>query len=133
MKTNFTKEEIIEIISEYYQKSLNTEVIVKIIPKVCALDMYENLGCYTSFEVTRKIVLGTKVKEFKENLDKEAIQNIFTAYFNNYGLEIESLEIDDALESRQTGYGLAEHTENVAVFKGINVILKKNKELKLVR
>lgn len=133
MIANFSKEEIIEIIQDYYRKNLNMEVEVNIMPKVCAVDMYDNLGSYTAFEVTRWVVLGSKIKKFTEQLTEEDILKIFKSYFKPYNLVIENLEIRDCLVNKQTGYGTTESMETTAVFKGILVTVATDPQIKLER
>ena len=133
MKTSFTKEEIIDIIRAYYKTYLHLDVEVNITSKVCAVDMYDNLGCNTTFEIIRWVSLGSKVKRFTEVLSNEDIKTIFATYFGNFGLEMENLEIDDALVMGQIGYCLSEKTGHVAVFKGINVTIKRTPKLELTR
>ena len=70
-------------------------------------------------------------KEVKETITEDQLNTMLRALFDLYEFDLTSLSLDDGLSSKWVGYGMNEHEEKTAFFKGITVNVKKKKNQSL--
>lgn len=133
MKIDYTKEETIKLLEEYYKRLEDREVKVSIKSEKGCIGIYETEGCITHICVSEEMdICGMKKKVVTELSDDEFKTNL-RALFNLYGFTLSNVTMNDGISSRWEGYGMAEHQVSSAYFKGISINVEKAKETKLAK
>lgn len=133
MEIEYTKDETLKLIEEYYKRLEGREVKAHINVSKGSVGFYETLECITTITITETIdILGMK-KEVKEKISEEDLNTKLKALFNLFDLNLISLSLKDGLNSKWCGYGMAEHEVQTAYFKGIIVSVVKNKNKGLTK
>ena len=131
MEVSFTKEETLKLIEEYYSRLEDRQVKVSASAKKGYTGWREEEGCVTTITISEKIDRVGMDKEVKETITEDQLNTILRALFELYDFDLTSLTLDDGLSSRWVGYGMNEHEEKTAYFKGITVSVKKKKNQSL--
>ncbi len=132
MEINYTKEETLQLIEEYYKRLEGREVKAKITSTRGAIDMYDHEGCITSISITEKMDVCGMRKDVVTRLSEDDFKKYLKALFGLYEFNLTDVTLNDGLNSRWEGYGFDEHEVKNPYFKGItvNVEKQKNKGLK---
>ena len=125
MEIKYTKKDVIDLIKLYYKQLEGREVKVSITAKKDLVGRFENVACVTTIKVKEKINLFGKEKEVVEEISDMQLLNILNALLIDKGYKINSVYFDDGLVDKTVGYGICEHTESSAYFKGIEVTVEK--------
>ena len=125
------KERTIELIKAYYKKLEFTDVDVDITPNK-SYDFYDKETCLTDITITRNIKVAGVVASSKETLLPHELMYILNALFDEEGIVIEELNLDDGLKCECVGYGYAEHVEKTPYFNGIRLKVREKYVQKLV-
>lgn len=131
MEINYTKEETLGLLQEYYKKLEGREVKASIKASKGCIGLYEDEGCVTTISVTEKMDIGGIQKDVVTYLSKEEVEKNLTALFELYGFKLNSVNFNDGLNSRWEGYGFEETEVKTAYFKGITLYVDKLKGKKL--
>ena len=127
MEIEFTKDETIKLIEEYYKKLEDRTVKVTINSKKGYTGWRDEEGCVTTITVSEPIEIMGMKKEVKQTITEEDLNTILKALFELYEFQLTKVTLNDGLNSRLEGYGMAEHEVTSAYFKGITLkIVKKN-------
>ena len=127
MEIEFTKDETIKLIEEYYKRLEDRTVKVTINSKKGYTGWRDEEGCVTTITVSEPIEIMGMKKEVKHTITEEDLNNILKALFELYEFQLTKVTLNDGLNSRLEGYGMAEHQVTSAYFKGITLnIVKKN-------
>lgn len=127
MEIEFTKDETIKLIEEYYKRLEDRTVKVTINSKKGYTGWRDEEGCVTTITVSEPIEIMGMKKEVKHTITEEDLNNILKALFELYEFQLTKVTLNDGLNSRLEGYGMAEHEVTSAYFKGITLnIVKKN-------
>lgn len=127
MEVNFTKEETLKLIEEYYKRLEKRDVKAHAKATRGSIGYYEEDGCITEISVTESLEIAGMNKEVKEVLTTEQLRTLLTALFGLYDFDMTDLTINDGLSSRCEGYGMGEHEVKTAYFSGITVNVQKKK------
>ena len=132
MEINYTKEETLQLIEEYYKRLEGREVKAKITSTKGGIDMYDHEGCITTISITEKMDVCGMKKDVVTRLTTDEFRNHLRALFGLYEFNLTTVTLNDGLNSRWEGYGYCEHEVKNPYFKGItvNVEKQKNKGLK---
>ena len=132
MQIEFTKDETVKLIEEYYKRLEDRTVKVIITSKKEYTGWQDEETCVTKVIVSEPVEIMGMKKEVKETLTEEELKTLLKALFNLYEFDLSTIIINDGLNSRWEGYGMNEHEIKSAYFKGItvNVVKKKNTTLK---
>ena len=127
MEIDFTKEETIKLIEEYYKRLEERTVKASITAKKGYTVWRDDEGCVTTITISEPIeIMGIK-KEVKQTITVEELKTLLKALFDLYEFQLTNITLNDGLNSRLEGYGMAEHEVTSAYFKGITLnIVKKN-------
>lgn len=132
MEINYTKAETLALIEQYYEKLEGRTVKASALARRESVGFYETESCVTSIYITEEMdVLGAK-KQVKEMLSEEQLKELLKALFAEYDFDLTKVVLNDGLDSRWEGYGMAEHVVRSAYFKGITVNVKRKKAQRLV-
>lgn len=131
MEIEFTKEETIKMIEEYYKRLEERTVKVSINAKKGYTGWQDELGCVTTVTVSEPIEIMGMKKDVKENLTDEQLKTLLKALFDLYELQLTNISLNDGINSRWEGYGMNEHEVQSAYFKGITVNVQKKKNASL--
>ena len=127
MEIEFTKDETIKLIEEYYKRLEDRTVKVTINSKKGYTGWRDEEGCVTTITVSEPIEIMGMKKEVKQTITEENLNTILKALFELYEFQLTKVTLNDGLNSRLEGYGIAEHEVTSAYFKGITLnIVKKN-------
>ena len=127
MEIEFTKDETIKLIEEYYKRLEDRTVKVTINSKKGYTGWRDEEGCVTTITVSEPIEIMGMKKEVKHTITEEDLNTILKALFELYEFQLTKVTLNDGLNSRLEGYGIAEHEVTSAYFKGITLnIVKKN-------
>ena len=127
MEINYTKTETLALIEQYYEKLEGRTVKANILARRETVGLYETESCVTSIYITEQIdVLGVK-KQVKEQLGDGQLKELLKALFAEYDFDLTRVVLNDGLDSRWEGYGMAEHEVKSAYFRGITVNVKRKK------
>lgn len=127
MEIEFTKDETIKLIEEYYKRLEDRTVKVTINSKKGYTGWRDEEGCVTTITVSEPIEIMGMKKEVKHTITEEDLNTILKALFELYEFQLTKVTLNDGLNSRLEGYGMAEHQVTSAYFKGITLnIVKKN-------
>lgn len=127
MEIEFTKDETIKLIEEYYKRLEDRTVKVTINSKKGYTGWRDEEGCVTTITVSEPIEIMGMKKEVKQTITEEDLNTILKALFELYEFQLTKVTLNDGLNSRLEGYGMAEHQVTSAYFKGITLnIVKKN-------
>lgn len=127
MEIEFTKDETIKLIEEYYKRLEDRTVKVTINSKKGYTGWRDEEGCVTTITVSEPIEIMGMKKEVKHTITEEDLNTILKALFELYEFQLTKVTLNDGLNSRLEGYGMAEHEVTSAYFKGITLnIVKKN-------
>lgn len=128
MEIEFTKEETIKMIEEYYKKLESRDVKVNINAKKGYTGWRDEEGCVTTITIVEPFEIMGMKKEIKQTISLNDLKTILKALFDLYELQLVDVTLNDGLNSRWEGYGMNEHEVKSAYFKGVilNVIKKKN-------
>ena len=127
MEIEFTKDETIKLIEEYYKRLEDRTVKVTINSKKGYTGWRDEEGCVTTITVSEPIEIMGMKKEVKQTITEEDLNTILKALFELYEFQLTKVTLNDGLNSRLEGYGIAEHEVTSAYFKGITLnIVKKN-------
>ena len=127
MKTTFTKEEIIKLLIEYYKRLEGRDVAVEITSKKECTGLYETETCVTTFTVIERFNIAGINKKVETVLSEEEVNTNMKALFSLYDFDLNSLVIEDGLDTEYEGYGTYEHRVLKSYFKGVTVDIKKSK------
>lgn len=127
MEIEFTKEETIKLIEEYYKRLEDRDVKVNITAKKEYTGWQDEEGCVTTVTIAEPIEIMGMKKEVKQKLTEEELKTLLKALFDLYELQVTSIILNDGINSRWEGYGMAEHEVKSAYFKGITVNVNKKK------
>lgn len=127
MEINYTKEETLKLLEEYYRRLEQREVKASITAKKGLVGLYEEEGCITTIAVTEKMEIAGMTKEVKETISEHELKTKLKAFFALYDFELKSVTLNDGINSRYEGYGMAEQEVKSAYFKGITVNLGRKK------
>ncbi len=126
MEVNFTKEETLKLIEEYYSRLEGRQVKSSVdVKKTCV--GYREEGCVTTISITEKMDIAGMQKDVKEVITKEQLDTLLKALFDLYEFELTGVTLNDGLSTKWEGYGYNEHEVKVPYFKGITVNLNKKK------
>lgn len=128
MEINYTKDETIKLIEEYYRIFEEREVKASITVKKDLVGIYEEEGCVTTICVSEDIEIAGMKKTIKETITEAELKKKFKALFSGYSFDLKSLTMNSGLNSRLEGYGMAEHEVKSAYFRGITINVDKKKE-----
>ena len=131
MEINYSKEETIKLIEEYYKRLEDREVKASISARKECVGLYEVDGCVTTISITEKMDIGGMQKDVKETISQEEFKKILRALFDLYGFELTNVALNDGLNSRWEGYGMGEYEVKSAYFKGITICVNKKKNITL--
>lgn len=131
MEIEFTKEETIKLIEEYYKKLEGRNVKITINAKKGYTGWYDNEACITTITVAEPIEIMGMRKEVKEIINEEQLKVILKALFDLYEFNLSNIVLNDGLNSRYEGYGMSEQVVKSAYFKGITVHVQKKKNVSL--
>lgn len=129
MEINYTKEETIKLLEEYYRRLEDREVKVTITARKDCVGLYEVDGCVTTISVTEVMDIAGMQKEVKQQISEEEVTRNLRALFGLYEFDLTGLTLNDGLSSRYEGYGMMEHEVKSAYFKGITVNVNKKQNL----
>ena len=127
MNIEFTKEETLKLIEEYYKRLEGRDVVVSAKAKKECVGLYESTICVTNITVVEKIEILGMQKEFKETIDSDSLFSLIKALFELYDMEITSVSINDGINTKWEGWGCQEYKVEQPYFKGITVSVKKKK------
>lgn len=127
MQVEFTKDETIKLIEEYYKKLEDRTVKASITAKTGYTGWRDEEGCVTTITISESFEIIGMNKEVKETISVEQLKTILKALFDLYEFQLNSVTLNDGLNSRWEGYGMAEHEVKSAYFKGITVNVEKKK------
>lgn len=131
MEVNFTKDETLKLIEEYYTKLEDRHVHATATAKKASVGYYETEGCVTTISITEKIEIAGMQKDVKEIISEDQLHTILKALFELYNFDLTSISLNDGISSKWEGYGYNEHEVKTAYFKGITVNVKKQKNQSL--
>lgn len=127
MQVEFTKDETIKLIEEYYKKLEDRTVKASITAKTGYTEWRDEEGCVTTITISESFEIIGMNKEVKETISVEQLKTILKALFDLYEFQLNGVTLNDGLNSRWEGYGMAEHEVKSAYFKGITVNVEKKK------
>ncbi len=127
MEVNYTKEETLKLIEEYYKRLEDRQVKANITVEKGTIGYHEDIACITKISVTEVFDIGGMKKEVKIKISKEELDTLLRALFDLYGFELTSVTLNDGINTEYKGYGMMEQKVYRAYFKGINVNLNKKK------
>lgn len=127
MEVSFTKEETLKLIEEYYRRLEDRQVTASATAKKGYTGWQDEEACVTSIAISEKMEIVGMQKEVKETITEDQLNTILRALFDLYEMDLTSVTLDEGLNSRWEGYGMAEHEVKTAYFKGIKVNVKKKK------
>lgn len=131
MQVEFTKDEIIKLLEEYYKRLEDREVKVTITTKKEYSGWRDEQVCVTIFTVIEKLEVAGMMKEVKQILSKDQVKDCLTAVFGLYDFNLKDMTINSSLNSRWEGYGYNEHEVLTPCFKNITIQLEKRKNVTL--
>lgn len=131
MEIEFTKDETIKLIEEYYKRLEDRIVKVTINAKKGYTGWRDEEGCVSTVTVSEPIEIMGMKKEVKQTVTIEELKTLLKALFDLYDFQLTNINLNDGLNSKWEGYSMAEHEVKSAYFKGItvNVSKKKNQSL----
>lgn len=131
MEIDFNKEETIKLIEEYYKRLEDRTVKASITAKKGYTGWRDDEGCVTTITIAEPIEIMGMKKEVKQTITVDELKTLLKALFDLYEFQLTNITLNDGLNSRWEGYGMAEHEVTSAYFKGItvNVTKKKNQSL----
>ena len=127
MKTTFSGEEVKRILEEYYKRLEGRNVTVEITSKKECTGLYETETCVTTFTVIERFNIAGINKKVETVLSEEEVNTNMKALFSLYDFDLNSLVIEDGLDTEYEGYGTYEHRVLKPYFKGVTVDIQKSK------
>ncbi len=128
MEVSFTKEETLKLIEEYYKKLEGKTVHAQAKATRGLVGYYEDEGCITEITVSEQMEIAGLNKEVKEEITPDKLRTLLKALFGLYEFEVLDVSLNDGLNSRWEGYGMAEHEVKTAYFKGMTLNIQKKKD-----
>ena len=123
-----SKEEIINIVEQYYLKEEGKKVKASINSKKECIGIHEEDGCVTTISIKEEFnILGMR-KEIVTIIRQDELKNILNILLKNEGYEVINLQYNDGIHSEWVGYGMNEHEIKRAYFNGITLILNSIKD-----
>ncbi len=133
MEIEFTKEETIKLIEEYYKKLEDRIVKASISAKKGYTGWRDEEGCVTTITVAEPIEIMGMKKDVKQIITEEELNTMLKALFDLYEFQLTKITLNDGLNSRWEGYGMGEHEVTSAYFKGITINVTKKKNVSLAK
>lgn len=133
MEIEFTKEETIKLIEEYYKKLEDRTVKASISAKKGYTGWRDEEGCVTTITVAEPIEIMGMKKDVKQTITEEELNTMLKALFDLYEFQLTKITLNDGLNSRWEGYGMGEHEVTSAYFKGITINVTKKKNVSLAK
>lgn len=133
MEIEFTKEETIKLIEEYYKKLEDRIVKASISAKKGYTGWRDEEGCVTTITVAEPIEIMGMKKDVKQTITEEELNTMLKALFDLYEFQLTKITLNDGLNSRWEGYGMGEHEVTSAYFKGITINVTKKKNVSLAK
>ena len=133
MEIEFTKEETIKLIEEYYKKLEDRTVKASISAKKGYTGWRDEEGCVTIITVAEPIEIMGMKKDVKQTITEEELNTMLKALFDLYEFQLTKITLNDGLNSRWEGYGMGEHEVTSAYFKGITINVTKKKNVSLAK
>ncbi len=133
MEIEFTKEETIKLIEEYYKKLEDKIVKASISAKKGYTGWRDEEGCVTTITVAEPIEIMGMKKDVKQTITEEELNTMLKALFDLYEFQLTKITLNDGLNSRWEGYGMGEHEVTSAYFKGITINVTKKKNVSLAK
>ena len=131
IEVSFTKEDTLKLIEEYYSRLEGRQVKASASAKKGYTGWHDEEACVTTIAISEKMEFVGMSKEVKETITEDQLNTMLKALFDLYEFDLTSLSLDDGLSSKWVGYGMSEHEEKTAFFKGITVNVKKKKNQSL--
>ncbi len=122
MEVNFTKEETMKLIEEYYRKLEGREVKAGVTAKKEYVGVYENEECQTTFTVTEKMEIAGMVKDVVIKLSPEEVERNLGALFATYDFHLTGMIINDGLEYEERT------SIQAAYFRGLTLNIERLKQ-----
>ena len=123
-------ENLLQILKYYYLKE-GAEVSIS--TKKERIGYYEIESCVTKISVKRKINIYGVENTITEILDETQLKEVLSEVLSENGIEVQSLQLLNNLQTRTTGYGMAEKTEVYPEFKGVELNVQPTKVKKMTR
>ena len=133
MEIEFTKEETIKLIEEYYKKLEDRIVKASISAKKGYTGWRDEEGCVTTITVAEPIEIMGMKKDVKQIITEEELNTMLKALFDLYEFQLTKITLNDGFNSRWEGYGMGEHEVTSAYFKGITINVTKKKNVSLAK
>lgn len=133
MEIEFTKEETLKLIEEYYKKLEDRTVKASISAKKGYIGWRDEEGCVTTITVAEPIEIMGMKKDVKQTITEEELNTMLKALFDLYEFQLTNITLNDGLNSRWEGYGMGEHEVTSAYFKGITINVTKKKNVLLAK
>ena len=133
MEIEFTKEETLRLIEEYYKKLEDRTVKASISAKKGYTGWRDEEGCVTTITVAEPIEIMGMKKDVKQTITEEELNTMLKALFDLYEFQLTKITLNDGLNSRWEGYGMGEHEVTSAYFKGITINVTKKKNVSLAK
>lgn len=133
MTLKCTKEEVINLIEQYYQQKEGRKVTARISAKKECMGLYETEGCVTTIKVKEEMEFLGMRKEVETLITKKELQDIFNALLEEKGYIATNLTYDDGLHSTWEGCYMNERIVKKAYFDGITLEISNKKEKTLSR
>lgn len=133
MNLKCTKEEIMNLIEQYYLEMEGEHVKANIQAKKECVGFYEHETCMTTISIMREIELLGMKKEIEEVISKEKLKNILNTLLEKNGYVVTDLSYDDGVSSTWVGHYTCERLVKQAYFNGIALTLEEKKDKPLTR
>lgn len=133
MEIEFTKEETLKLIEEYYKKLEDRTVKASITAKKGYTGWRDEEGCVTTITVAEPIEIMGMKKDVKQTITEEELNTMLKALFDLYEFQLTKITLNDGLNSRWEGCGMGEHEVTSAYFKGITINVTKKKNVSLAK
>jgi hypothetical protein len=117
-----------KILSLYYKKQdgIDSQIIIS---KSVENDRFGE-ECNLEIILKRKIRLFGEERTVSERLSKDEVKEAIKDVFKDEGYEVYDVTYDSGVDHVWEGYGMAEHQESRAYFRGVTVKIKEKVKTK---
>ncbi len=133
MQIDYTKEETLKLIEEYYKKLEGRDVKASVSSKKECVGFYEQDTCVTTFTISEEMEIAGMKKKVKQKISNDELNTLLKALFNLYDFELTDIVINDGINTEWEGYGMCEHQVKTPYFKGITIDVKKKVNQTLIK
>ncbi len=122
MEVNFTREETIKLIEEYYRRLESREVKAGVTTNIGYVGIYEDEECQTTFTITEKMEIVGMEKDVDIKLSHEDVERNLGALFATYDLQLTGMIVNDGLDYEDRS------SIRSAYFRGLTLNVEKLKQ-----